>query len=747
MIIFITLFLNPSVDLNLRIGLIIVASLFAGVYLPGQNPYIHHYTTADGLPSNTVYYVFQDSKKFIWFATDAGVARFDGSHFDYYQKKDGLSSNEVVRIQEDSFGRIWFFNLNGTLNFFWHNTVYNERNAPFLDSLISKEFFRKFFQDEDQMIYFYYNHQRDIFALDSQNHVRKFKIPGILLRDPLWLGFYEGMVIRYLNRSSTGEFLLWTRAGLYKLKTFSEKPTLSCDSIGVLNVFPGKKKTLYVPGCFQKYTESGDWIIFKYSNEFPFDSTALPTKSNLISSILEDISGYLWLSTFDKGVFCLMNKRIVRHYDIDESQAIMQDNENNIWISSMSEGVYKISPYLNLHQHYDNTLFQQTGITALADNPGGGIWCTNGEAGYLFQNTNFYRLDFPNEGGSFNQILMLKNNTLVIGEQSSHFYALKGIRIDPETRNVFYRNVTRSFEPLKKIAPNLNGDEISTGAFFTLVISPSDQLFMKYDFIDLKERIYNTFYNSNNELIVNAKKNYIYRNGGLEICKELSRFDNKIITDHLVLNDSTELINIEGDSLYLFTSKWLCNLTAAFSYPLDFQIKHMVYDEPRLYLATVSHIYICDNPLAILRGDPLYIQPVDIDFKNIHDILIQNGLLYVASDDGLTVIPDTTLQDIETFLPTPYFQSILINDQERCPEEDQVMLKGQTRINLVFSSKSYSDSPVIFSYMLEGADHDWIFGSGTNVVYQNLPPGEYVFKVRARKPTTPWSQVIKYRIT
>ena len=72
--------------------------LWAGLSLPAQNPYIHHYTTQEGLPSNMVYYIYQDSRKFIWFATDAGVSRYDGTTFTNYRKKDGLASNEVIRI-------------------------------------------------------------------------------------------------------------------------------------------------------------------------------------------------------------------------------------------------------------------------------------------------------------------------------------------------------------------------------------------------------------------------------------------------------------------------------------------------------------------------------------------------------------------------------------------------------------------------------------------------------------------------
>ena len=75
-----------------------------------------------------------------------------------------------------------------------------------------------------------------------------------------------------------------------------------------------------------------------------------------------------------------------------------------------------------------------------------------------------------------------------------------------------------------------------------------------------------------------------------------------------------------------------------------------------------------------------------------------------------------------------------------------IELTGRNRIKFDFSSISYSSQTVIFSYMLEGADNNWSTGSGNNVVYQNLPKGNYIFKLRARKATSAWSKPIEFRI-
>jgi ligand-binding sensor domain-containing protein len=126
---------------------VLILIFYAGLSVYAQTPYIQNLTTSDGLPSNQVYQVYHDSRKFIWFATDAGVARYDGSSFMYLRKRDGLNSNQIVRIKEDSQGRLWFFNLNATLNFYKNGILYNSENAPFLDSLSSKFFFLDFYED------------------------------------------------------------------------------------------------------------------------------------------------------------------------------------------------------------------------------------------------------------------------------------------------------------------------------------------------------------------------------------------------------------------------------------------------------------------------------------------------------------------------------------------------------------------------------------------------------------------------
>ena len=66
------------------------------------------FTQADGLASNTVLTIFEDSLGNIWFGTTDGVTRYDGESFQTFTMENGLSRNTVGLIFEDRRGMLWF---------------------------------------------------------------------------------------------------------------------------------------------------------------------------------------------------------------------------------------------------------------------------------------------------------------------------------------------------------------------------------------------------------------------------------------------------------------------------------------------------------------------------------------------------------------------------------------------------------------------------------------------------------------
>ncbi len=81
-----------------------------------------HISTEDGLSHNVVTAILQDRMGFLWFGTQAGLDRYDGSRFITYEHGihdlDSISSNYVSEILEDSAGSFWVGTLGGGLNLF-----------------------------------------------------------------------------------------------------------------------------------------------------------------------------------------------------------------------------------------------------------------------------------------------------------------------------------------------------------------------------------------------------------------------------------------------------------------------------------------------------------------------------------------------------------------------------------------------------------------------------------------------------
>ncbi|WP_461487207.1 two-component regulator propeller domain-containing protein, partial [Pedobacter sp.] len=88
--------------------------LLVGQLAVAQDPYYYLIDKSKGLPSNSVYDVFQDKIGYMWFATDEGICRYDGAKFvTYYSEQQ--TSRAGSCISQDKYGRIWYSNFDGYL--------------------------------------------------------------------------------------------------------------------------------------------------------------------------------------------------------------------------------------------------------------------------------------------------------------------------------------------------------------------------------------------------------------------------------------------------------------------------------------------------------------------------------------------------------------------------------------------------------------------------------------------------------
>lgn len=91
-----------------------------------------HYTVQNGLAGANVYAIYQDNNKFLWFGTETGVSRFDGTHFKNLTTTDGLPDNEILEIFGDQENRIWFVPFKKTLCYYYNGKIFNQQNDTIL---------------------------------------------------------------------------------------------------------------------------------------------------------------------------------------------------------------------------------------------------------------------------------------------------------------------------------------------------------------------------------------------------------------------------------------------------------------------------------------------------------------------------------------------------------------------------------------------------------------------------------------
>jgi signal transduction histidine kinase/ligand-binding sensor domain-containing protein/DNA-binding response OmpR family regulator len=79
-------------------------------------------TIKDGLSSNTVPAILKDRYGFMWFGTEDGLNRFDGTNFKIYRNKNNdsssLQSNEILSLYEDPAGNLWVATSGGSLSLY-----------------------------------------------------------------------------------------------------------------------------------------------------------------------------------------------------------------------------------------------------------------------------------------------------------------------------------------------------------------------------------------------------------------------------------------------------------------------------------------------------------------------------------------------------------------------------------------------------------------------------------------------------
>ncbi|MEP2448292.1 MAG: two-component regulator propeller domain-containing protein [Balneola sp.] len=260
-------------------------------------------TTADGLSQSTVNDILQDSRGFLWFATEDGLNRYDGYEFKVYRNNPNdsfsISGNQITTILEDENNSIWVGTRGGGLNHFDREKEQFTRFTHDIDNKksISNNYVTDLYEDEFGVILVatqsglnILNPNTNTFSvfteMDKNSALQNARITTITndSKNFIWIGTVENGLFRF-NRE-TGEI----RNYVVQNSSISDNwiVTLYEDKLGALWV--GTQS-----GGLNKFDAAND----QFTNYSSVKKNISSISNNWVLSMYEDSRGTFWIGTLN----------------------------------------------------------------------------------------------------------------------------------------------------------------------------------------------------------------------------------------------------------------------------------------------------------------------------------------------------------------------------------------------------------------------------------------------------------------
>ncbi len=294
------------------------------------------FTVDNGLPSNYVYRCIEDNKGFLWVATDAGIARFDGKHFQVFTTRNGLPDNEVLAVVKETNGRIWvncfkqkpayfdeeknrFINAKqdtalakiqegtGVMYFFPLKNggmLFTNEKGSFVykDKKLQADsdgFFIQKYGDGSRLVYQRARTNSKTWTsafcrIKNGKCIDSAILPNNAFGDHILEGLNDGKF--YLFRTVAGKCLIYSNLE-------SKLSDISVDSVSLPEAFSNFEFTY---DSFYLLGVSGKIYLF---NKNTLQREATIKGDFLVNSIYKDYKGNIWVSTIDKGLLLFKQKQ------------------------------------------------------------------------------------------------------------------------------------------------------------------------------------------------------------------------------------------------------------------------------------------------------------------------------------------------------------------------------------------------------------------------------------------------------
>ncbi len=703
--------------------------------------YFDHYTEEDGLPGNTILSLFIDKDGYLWVSASGGVARFDGKYFKTFTENQGLYSNEVEYIYQDSTGDFWFCTFDGGVTHFdgENFTNYDKKHGLPGDPVLAVV------EDDDEKKWFATD-GGGIASFDGKSFYSYTTNQGLIsdyistaLKDSegnLWFGSDDNGVTIF-----DGKYF-------YNL---NENTGLPGNNINTL--FEDSRKNIWLGTRDEGLLKfDGDAYYYYKETEGMF--------STHINDITEDSHERLWFATFGGGVGQYSGD-IFRHYTEHEGlydsfiRDILQDSNGDIWLASNLGGVfiYDGDTFLN----YNNTHgLPNNQIRSLFKDSNDNIWMGFFDGSLVKYDGEFFKILEDHVLNAIITIYEDKDGSLWLGTTDSGVF-----KYDGNTLINYTKEQGLCGNQISKIFEDDQGN---------IWVSAWDGGISKFDGVNFVNFTTKTGLPDNFilDMIIDSRGNlwagsngegvFMYNDGRLvHFTEEHGLGSNYVYTVFEDQNGGLWFGTRMGLSKMLYSDtlsyEKIEELNGGYAHSHNIFFKNYTKSDGFLGIGCNSRAIFQDNDGKIWIGanDILTVfspgaEVADVIQPKIHltniELFNENipwSDLAENKDTTIVLANDIKVKNFDFNEVGPWYG--VPSDLELAHNNNYVLFHYS-------ATNGRFQHMIRYKYMLEGLEDNWNpFTSRTEAHYGNLPPGKYVFKIRAMNSDGSMSDELRYPFT
>ncbi|MEJ7768380.1 MAG: two-component regulator propeller domain-containing protein [Chitinophagaceae bacterium] len=759
---------------TIRLLLLLAFLLITVINIKGQSYYFSHLQVENGLTNNAVVCSLQDKKGFMWFGTRDGLNRFDGLSFKNFlhdpDNAKSLGNNLIHCLYEDNDEILWV----GTDRGLYRYDATTESFAVLKNT--KNNSIRDIRMDQNGNLWFIsgnvlYKYNTSVRRLQSFAHLRNFDATAICAtaNGAIWVSTSNGYLHRYnpANELFTGYPVFdksmpassnWIET-IYDVGNGSLLVGTSNQGVKLFHTSTGSYKDIltYNPDRTEIYARD---FIKHTDNEY-----WIATESGI------------YIYDLEKGNFTNLRKQYNNPYSLSDNAVytFCKDREGGIWVGTFFGGVnYYPKQYMAFEKFFpkvaENSI-SGNAVREICADSSGNLWIGTEDAGLnqlQLKNKKFTHftpiVGKPSISNTNIHGLMVLNEKLWIGTFK------RGLDVmDIKTRQVIKHYYARG--KLNSLNSDFIHSIISTSSG-KILIGTDRGLYFYNEAVDdfmlvpnVPENIFytNLFEDSQETIWAGTYRDGLYsfnlKSPGSRNYRNYSNDKNSLSSNRInsVFEDS-------NGQLWINTEGGLCTFNpdkngfkiydTKKGFPSNVTYAMLEDGEKNLWVSTSKGL-VCLNP----KTEKLKIYTkanglLSDQFNYNSAYKDASGRMYFGSVKGLISFNPSQFS-INTFIPPVYITGFQVQNKELAVQGDGSPLKKsitytkkivldhkQSSFNIDFAALSFTVPEMTeYAYKMEELDKDWNhLKTYRRVYYTELPPGDYVFKVKASNSSGIWSE-------